>query len=219
MLINALTSIKPPINSFPLLPTISSIVSAILLCRFTFSIARARTNPIWFGYIQIEVGSAAITNFSLLHPGSGNLFSIGGGETVRSRSYVGSGTLFNFVSSEEKIATDYIGSGGIKFIGDTRVSFAPNWFGEGTVKVDGTPTKLLRTFAQNEVGNLFAMSGEGYHERRTYDYNDSSIVFFDYENFGFIPSTASVQSITSSQILSGVKIRKQSTKKIRSLEF
>ena len=166
--------------------------------------ARARTNPIWFSFIQIEVSGAAITNFSLLHPGSGNLFSIGGGETVRSRSYVGSGTLFNFVSSEEKIATDYIGGGGIKFSGDTRVSFAPNWFGEGTVKVDGTPTKLLRTFAQNEVGNLFTMSGDGYHERRTYDYNDSSIVFFDYENFGFIPSTASIQSITSSQILSGV---------------
>ena len=165
--------------------------------------ARARTNPIWFSFIQIEVSGAAITNFSLLHPGSGNLFSIGGGETVRSRSYVGSGTLFNFVSSEEKIATDYIGGGGIKFSGDTRVSFAPNWFGEGTVKVDGTPTKLLRTFAQNEVGNLFTMSGDGYHERRTYDYNDSSIVFFDYENFGFIPSTASIQSITSSQILSG----------------
>ena len=155
-------------------------------------------------FIQIEVSGAAITNFSLLHPGSGNLFSIGGGETVRSRSYVGSGTLFNFVSSEEKIATDYIGGGGIKFSGDTRVSFAPNWFGEGTVKVDGTPTKLLRTFTQNEVGNLFTMSGDGYHERRTYDYNDSSIVFFDYENFGFIPSTASIQSITSSQILSGV---------------
>lgn len=165
--------------------------------------ARARTNPIWFGYVQIEVGSAAITNFSLLHPGSGNLFSIGGGETVRSRSYVGSGTLFNFVSSEERVATDYIGSGGIKFGGDTLVSFAPNWFGEGTVKVDGTPSSILRTYAQNEVSNLFVFSGDAYHERRTYSYNDSSIVFFDYENFGFLPSTATIGEITSSSVLSG----------------
>ena len=168
-----------------------------------FGVAIAKTNPIWKGFIINKVSGVAITNFSLLHPGSGNLFSIGGGEETRAYAYAGSGDLFNFVSTEERVATDYVGSGGIEFSNAAHVSFAPNWISEGVIDVTGAVSDIKRTFAQDEVGNLFVFSGDAYHERRTYDYNDSSISFFRYENFGFIPSSASVQTISGPQTISG----------------
>ena len=168
-----------------------------------FGVAIAKTNPIWKGFIINKVSGVAITNFSLLHPGSGNLFSIGGGEETRAYAYAGSGDLFNFVSTEERVATDYVGSGSIKFSNAAHVSFAPNWISEGVIDVTGAASDIKRTFAQDEVGNLFVFTGDAYHERRTYDYNDSSISFFRYENFGFIPSSASVQTISGPQTISG----------------
>ena len=168
-----------------------------------FGVAIAKTNPIWKGFIINKISGAAITNFSLLHPGSGNLFSIGGGEETRAYAYAGSGDLFNFVSTEERVATDYVGSGGIEFSNAANVSFAPNWISEGVIDVTGAVSDIKRTFAQDEVGNLFVFTGDAYHERRTYDYNDSSISFFRYENFGFIPSSASVQTISGPQTISG----------------
>ena len=45
ILINALTNIKPPIRYFASVPIKRSILRAILLCRLTFSIARANMKP------------------------------------------------------------------------------------------------------------------------------------------------------------------------------
>ena len=128
-------------------------------------------------------GIQSLTNvaFSKKESGSGNLFNIGNGFSLRSRTYLGEGTL--------------------KLTSLTTVSFQPNWFGEGTIFVDGAVQNVTRTFGFHGSGTLPALNGQV--ERRTYSYNTSAVVPFDYLDFGTIP-LQTYQHITSDQTLSGI---------------
>lgn len=171
---------------------------------YVSGIGVGKTNPIWSGSGVIKISGFTIPNFSLSHYGSGNLFHIGGGDSAKTNTYVGSGILFNFVSSEEKISRDYEATGKLGILqSDTLINFVPNWTSYVSIEISGEVSNIKRLFSQDELVNLFVLSGQGYHERRTYDYNDSSIVFFEYEDFGFIAGVGSVFNVNTSQSLSG----------------
>ena len=128
-------------------------------------------------------GIQSLTNvaFSKKESGSGNLFNIGNGFSLRSRAYLGEGTL--------------------KLESNTAVAFQPNWVGEGTIAIDGAVQDVKRTFGFQGSGTLPALNGQV--ERRTYSYNTSAVVPFNYLDFGTIP-LQTYQHITSNQTLSGV---------------
>jgi len=119
--------------------------------------------------------------FSKKESGEGHLYQIGSGAVTRSISIESKG-LFRFKSS-------------------AGVSFRPNWVGYGTAKVSGEVQQVKRTFGFEGTGTLPNINSED--NRRAYSYNNSSVVPFDYEDYGTIP-VQSYQVISTNQVLTGI---------------
>jgi len=119
--------------------------------------------------------------FSKKESGEGELYKLGAGAVTRSISIESKG-LFRFKSN-------------------AGVSFRPNWVGSGTAQISGEVSEVKRTFGFEGSGTLPNISSED--NRRTYAYNNSAVVEFEYEDYGTIP-IQSYQIITTNQVLSGV---------------
>ena len=76
--------------------------------------------------------------------------------------------------------------------GDAKVNFRPNWVGSG-VLFNISTTDITRTFDYVGSGTLFGLSS--LDEAVTWDYNNSSIDYFNYEDFGSVAESP-IDSIT-----------------------
>ena len=155
--------------------------------------------------------SKAKVMFPFPWTGHGTIFVSGESAPAVSYSETGSGSLFNIITGEEEITKDYVGSGGLfamggaaecvasippartvdlKFTGTSRTRFTPNWNSFGTIPVTGI---LTEKYGPHYTGKGVLWNINSVDERRVYDYNGSSIDFFDRRNYGQV-STAVIDS-------------------------
>jgi hypothetical protein len=142
------------------------------------------------------LGGDAITNFSLLHPGDGQIrvqgtltninFTLGfhGSGFIPTLSGAAESTTFNPVE-KQILFSPY---------GEARVAFKPNWIGEGVLF---TFNSVVEKSVYDYVGSgrLFGFNSK--EEARVYVYNCESIVEFETPDYGF------VERCLSSEIISG----------------
>ena len=164
---------------------------------FAFGEGRGRTKPRWIAYVRIGIFGAAKTNFSLLHKGSGNLFSFSSGEDSRSYAYSGSGALCAFSGAAESVGSDYpVTTALLPLTGTARVNFTPNWNGEGVATLTGASVER-QTDSWQGSGTLFNF--ETADESITYHYSSTSNAIFGYRNYGSVASIP-IESITLQSI-------------------
>lgn len=165
---------------------------------------RGRTKPRWNGFVRSMVRGVLTERITANEIGSGVLFNFSRADEAFVFSYEGTGNLYKIGGGEERVTTDYVGTGGIAPLqSNVKVNFVPNWRGSGTIPVTGEVTNVKRTFGEQPFGVIPVFTGDAYHERVTWDYNDSSIVPFGYTDFGPLPGTATIEEITTNTILSG----------------
>ena len=155
---------------------------------FAFINGIGRTKPRWIAYVNIGIFGEAITNFSLLHIGSGTLFSLSNTQDSVLYNYSGSGDLYAISGAAESIGfnpsditTD------ISITGSANVAFAPNWNSDGILTITGESTER-NTESYVGYGTLFHFDSR--IERRTYSYNSSSNVIFTPYDYGTVAESA-----------------------------
>jgi len=164
---------------------------------FAFVNGRGRTKPRWIAFVNIGIFGASKTNFSLLHKGSGSLFSVNNAEDKRTYAYNGSGALYAFSGASEAVGANPPESTAILPLqGEARVAFSPNWISEGTVKAEGTAVEK-QTDHYKGSGTLFNF--ETAVEKITYHYSSTSNDIFQYRNYGSVADTP-IESITIQSI-------------------
>ena len=164
---------------------------------FAFVNGRGRTKPRWIAFVNIGIFGASKTNFSLLHKGSGSLFSVNNAEDKRTYAYNGSGALYAFSGASEAVGANPPESTAILPLqGEARVAFSPNWISEGTVKTEGTAVEK-QTDHYKGSGTLFNF--ETAVEKITYHYSSTSNDIFQYRNYGSVADTP-IESITIQSI-------------------
>ena len=164
---------------------------------FAFVNGRGRTKPRWIAFVNIGIFGASKTNFSLLHEGSGSLFSINNADDSRSYAYRGSGALYAFSGAAEAVGFNPPEDTAILPLqGAANVAFAPNWIAEGTVKTEGTAVER-QTDHYKGSGTLFNF--ETAVEKITYHYSSTSNDIFQYRNYGSVADQP-IESITIQSI-------------------
>ena len=164
---------------------------------FAFVNGRGRTKPRWIAFVNIGIFGASKTNFSLLHEGSGSLFSINNADDSRSYAYRGSGALYAFSGAAEAVGFNPPEDTAILPLqGAAGVAFAPNWIAEGTVKTEGAAVER-QTDHYKGSGTLFNF--ETALEKITYHYSSTSNDIFQYRNYGSVADQP-IESITIQSI-------------------
>ena len=164
---------------------------------FAFVNGRGRTKPRWIAFVNIGIFGASKTNFSLLHEGSGSLFSINNADDSRAYAYRGSGALYAFSGAAEAVGFNPPEDTAILPLqGAAGVAFAPNWIAEGTVKTEGTAVER-QTDHYKGSGTLFNF--ETAVEKITYHYSSTSNDIFQYRNYGSVADQP-IESITIQSI-------------------
>ena len=164
---------------------------------FAFGEGRGRTKPRWIAFVNIGISGVAKTNFSLLHKGSGNLFSFNSSEDSRAYVYSGSGALYAFSGAAESVGADYPDSTALLPItGAAGVSFRPNWNGSGVATLAGASVERQTDHYQGS-GTLFNF--ETAKESITYHYSSTSNDIFGHRNYGSVASVP-IESITLQSI-------------------
>ena len=164
---------------------------------FAFVNGRGRTKPRWIAFVNIGIFGASKTNFSLLHEGSGSLFSINNADDSRSYAYRGSGALYAFSGAAEAVGFNPPEDTAILPLqGAANVAFAPNWIAEGTVKTEGAAVER-QTDHYKGSGTLFNF--ETAVEKITYHYSSTSNDIFQYRNYGSVADQP-IESITIQSI-------------------
>ena len=165
---------------------------------------RGRTKPKWIGFVRNLVTGTLAESTSISEIGSGVLFNFSRADEAFTFTYEGSGNLYKIGGGEESVTTDYVATGTLAPLqSNVKVNFVPNWRGFGVIDVTGEVTNIKRTFGEQPFGTIPVFTGDAYAERVTWDYNDTSIVPFGYEDFGPLPGTATVEEISTNTILSG----------------
>ena len=165
---------------------------------------RGRTKPKWIGFVRNLVTGTLAESTSISEIGSGVLFNFSRADEAFTFTYEGSGNLYKIGGGEESVTTDYVATGTLAPLqSNVKVNFVPNWRGFGVLDVTGEVTNIKRTFGEQPFGTIPVFTGDAYAERVTWDYNDTSIVPFGYEDFGPLPGTATVEEISTTTILSG----------------
>ena len=164
---------------------------------FAFVNGRGRTKPRWIAFVNIGIFGASKTNFSLLHEGSGSLFSINNADDSRAYAYRGSGALYAFSGAAEAVGFNPPEDTAILPLqGAAGVAFAPNWIAEGTVKTEGAAVER-QTDHYKGSGTLFNF--ETALEKITYHYSSTSNDIFQYRNYGSVADQP-IESITIQSI-------------------
>ena len=164
---------------------------------FAFGEGRGRTKPRWIAFVNIGISGVAKTNFSLLHKGSGNLFSFNSSEDSRAYVYSGSGALYAISGASESIGADYPDSTALlPLAGAARVSVRPNWNGSGVATLTGASVER-QTDHYKGSGTLFNFETAG--ESIAYHYSSTSNDIFEYRNYGSV-GEAPINSITIQSI-------------------
>jgi len=164
---------------------------------FAFVNGRGRTKPRWIAFVNIGIFGASKTNFSLLHQGSGSLFSINNAEDSRAYAYNGSGALYAFSGAAEAVGFNPPEDTALLPLqGAAKVSFAPNWVAEGTVKAEGAAVER-QTDHYKGSGTLFNF--ETGIEKVAYHYSSTSNAIFQYRNYGSVADQP-IESITIQSI-------------------
>ncbi len=147
---------------------------------------RGRTKPRWIAFVQVKVRGVAKTNFSLLAPGSGHLFTISNGDSRRTYAHEGTGSISTFSGAadsttfrpaERQLLFNVSGHGHENFI--------PNWNSQGTILWTGS--HIVRSTA-HEYGSGTLFNFVGGRENIVYDYNPLSHAIFEKRDFGSVSS-------------------------------
>jgi len=189
-----------PFGLFPISGTAKQVFTPNFIgsgVLFAFGEGRGRTKPRWIAYVRIGIFGAAKTNFSLLHKGSGNLFSFSRGDDSRAYAYSGSGALCAFSGAAESVGADYpVTTALLPFTGAAKVNFTPNWNGGGVATLTGTSVER-QTDSWQGSGTLFNF--ETADESITYHYSSTSNSIFGHRNYGSVASIP-IESITLQSI-------------------
>ena len=189
-----------PFGLFPISGTAKQVFTPNFVgsgSLFAFVSGRGRTKPRWIAYVNIGIFGASKTNFSLLHEGSGSLFSINNADDSRAYAYRGSGALYAFSGAAEAVGFNPPEDTAILPLqGAANVAFAPNWIAEGTVKAEGTAVER-QTDHYKGSGTLFNF--ETAVEKITYHYSSTSNDIFQYRNYGSVADQP-IESITIQSI-------------------
>jgi len=127
--------------------------------------------------VEINVFGVGKTNFSLLHIGSGSIFSVGGAAEATSVNPPDITTDIQISGSREseRISRSEIGSGFTTVYGNVfDVRFIPNFNGSGTIYID-TTTSYSETDTYIGSGSIFAV--EGAAESLTVNPDERQILF------------------------------------------
>ena len=189
-----------PFGLFPISGTAKQVFTPNFVgsgTLFSFGNGRGRTKPRWIAYVNIGIFGASKTNFSLLHKGSGSLFSVNNAEDNRTYAYNGSGALYAFSGASEAFGANPPEDTAILPLqGEARVAFSPNWIAEGTVKTEGAAVER-QTDHYKGSGTLFNF--ETVVEKITYHYSSTSNDIFQYRNYGSVADQP-IESITIQSI-------------------
>ena len=189
-----------PFGLFPISGTAKQVFTPNFVgsgTLFSFGNGRGRTKPRWIAYVNIGIFGALKTNFSLLHKGSGSLFSVNNAEDNRTYAYNGSGALYAFSGASEAFGANPPEDTAILPLqGEARVAFSPNWIAEGTVKTEGAAVER-QTDHYKGSGTLFNF--ETVVEKITYHYSSTSNDIFQYRNYGSVADQP-IESITIQSI-------------------
>ena len=149
---------------------------------FNISKAKVLFPRFYTGYATISVTGEAAPAVTYSESGSGSLFSIITGEEEITKDYVGSGGLFAMGGAAECVASiPPARTVDLKFTGVARTRFTPNWNSFGTLPVTGI---LTEKYGPHYTGKGVLWNINSVDERRVYDYNGSSIDFFDRRDYG-----------------------------------
>ena len=145
----------------------------------------------WTGFGTIYVSGEAAPAVTYRETGSGTLFSIITGEEEITKDFVGSGELFAMGGAAECVASiPPARTVDLKFTGVAKTAFTPNWNSSGTIPVSGI---LTEKYGPHYHGKGVLWTINNVIDRRVYDYNGSSIDFFDRRDYGQV-STAVIDS-------------------------